>query len=108
MAIDAEFWARRRVLLTGHTGFKGAWLALWLQSLGAQVTGFSAGVPTDPSLYELARIGQGMQSIEGDIRAHEQIAAAVRDVQPEIVLHMAAQSLVRPSFAEPRDTYETN
>ena len=65
------------MLLTGHTGFKGAWLALWLQSLGARVTGFSAKVPTQPSLYELARVAEGMESIVGDVRDHEAVAAAV-------------------------------
>ena len=106
--VDPGFWRGRSVLLTGHTGFKGAWLALWLQSLGARVTGFSAGVPTDPSLYELARVEEGMESIEGDIRDHDAIAAALTRAAPEIVIHMAAQSLVRRSFAEPRETYETN
>ncbi len=103
-----DFWRDRRVLLTGHTGFKGAWLALWLQSLGARVTGFSVDVPTQPSLYELARVADGMESIEGDVRDHEAIAAAVAAAKPEVVVHMAAQSLVRRSFAEPRETYETN
>lgn len=106
--VDGDFWRGRRVLLTGHTGFKGAWLALWLQSLGAQVTGFSHDVPTDPSLYELARVGEGMESIAGDIREHAAIAGAVSKTAPEIVIHMAAQSLVRRSFSEPRETYETN
>jgi CDP-glucose 4,6-dehydratase len=107
-AVDPGFWRGRRVLLTGHTGFKGAWLALWLQSLGASVTGFSAGVPTSPSLYELARIEEGMQSIEGDIRNRASVVAAVRDAAPEVVIHMAAQSLVRRSFLEPWETYQTN
>jgi CDP-glucose 4,6-dehydratase len=106
--VDARFWRDRRVLLTGHTGFKGAWLALWLQSLGARVTGFSKDVPTQPSLYELARVGEGMESIEGDVRDHEATATAVARARPEVVIHMAAQSLVRRSFAEPRETYGTN
>jgi CDP-glucose 4,6-dehydratase len=107
-AIDADFWRDRRVLVTGHTGFKGAWLALWLQALGARVTGFAKDVPTRPSLYELARVGEGMDSLDGDIRDYEQIAAALARAAPEIVIHMAAQSLVRRSFAQPRETYETN
>ncbi len=107
-AVDPGFWRERRVLLTGHTGFKGAWLALWLQSLGARVTGFSLDVPTQPSLYELARVGEGMQSIAGDIRDPRAVAAAVAEAAPEIVIHMAAQSLVRRSFADPGETYETN
>jgi CDP-glucose 4,6-dehydratase len=106
--VDRGFWRERKVLLTGHTGFKGAWAALWLQSLGARVTGFSAGRPSEPSLYQLARVGEGMQSIEGDIRDHEQIGSAVAETAPEVVIHMAAQSLVRPSFVEPRETYEAN
>jgi CDP-glucose 4,6-dehydratase len=106
--VDPPFWSERRVLLTGHTGFKGAWLSLWLQSLGARVTGFANGVPTQPSLYELAKVGEGMESIEGDVRDPEAVAAAVTAAEPEIVIHMAAQSLVRPSFVEPRQTYETN
>ncbi|HEX4435945.1 MAG TPA: CDP-glucose 4,6-dehydratase [Solirubrobacteraceae bacterium] len=106
--VDASFWKGRRVLLTGHTGFKGAWLSLWLQSMGAALTGFSLGVPTEPSLYELGRVGEGMQGIEGDIRDPEAIAGAVEAVRPEVVIHMAAQSLVRRSFAEPVETYATN
>jgi CDP-glucose 4,6-dehydratase len=107
-AVDPAFWRDRRVLLTGHTGFKGAWLSLWLQSLGARVTGFSVDVPTQPSLYELARVQEGMESIEGDVRDPEALAAAMTAASPEIVVHMAAQSLVRRSFLAPRETYETN
>ncbi len=107
-AVDHAFWRERRVLLTGHTGFKGAWLALWLQSLGARVTGFSNGVPSEPSLYELARVSEGMGSVHGDVRDHDAVVSALADAKPEIVIHMAAQSLVRRSFAEPRDTYATN
>jgi CDP-glucose 4,6-dehydratase len=102
------FWRDRRVLLTGHTGFKGAWLSLWLSSLGARVTGLSLGVPTEPSLFELARIGGEMDSLTGDIRDPDAVAQAMASAQPELVIHMAAQSLVRRSFAEPRETYETN
>jgi CDP-glucose 4,6-dehydratase len=106
--VEPSFWNGKRVLLTGHTGFKGAWLALWLQSLGAQVYGFANAVPTEPSLYELASVGEGMQSVHGDIRDPVAIADALAAHTPEIVIHMAAQSLVRRSFAEPRETYETN
>ncbi len=107
-AVSPAFWRDRRVLLTGHTGFKGGWLALWLQQLGARVTGFSLGVPTQPSLYELAHVGEGMTSIEGDVRDFAALAAAVEAVRPEIVIHMAAQSLVRRSLSQPRETYEVN
>ncbi|HYM45164.1 MAG TPA: CDP-glucose 4,6-dehydratase [Solirubrobacteraceae bacterium] len=106
--VNPDFWCGRRVLLTGHTGFKGAWLALWLQALGARLTGFSVGVPTRLSLYELARVHEGVESILGDVRDHRALAAAVQATAPEVVIHMAAQSLVRRSFAAPRETYETN
>jgi len=106
--VDPDFWRDRRVLLTGHTGFKGAWLALWLQSLGARVTGYSAKVPTQPSLYELARVADGVESIKGDVRDSQATAAAVSAAAPEVVIHMAAQALVGRGFTEPRETYETN
>lgn len=106
--VDPDFWRGRRVLLTGHTGFKGSWLALWLQSLGASVTGFALDVPTQPSLYELARVGEGVNSIAGDVRDHAALTAALEQAAPEVVIHMAAQSLVRRSFLEPAHTYATN
>lgn len=106
--VDPGFWAGRRVLLTGHSGFKGAWLALWLQSLGAHVTGFSSGMPTEPSLYDLARVGEGMESIDGDVCDPEALAAVVASSRPEVVVHMAAQALVRRAFDQPRETYATN
>ncbi len=108
LGVDPEFWHGRRVLLTGHTGFKGSWLALWLERLGAEVVGLSMGVPTNPSLFELARVGEGVSSIEADIRDAEAVKRAVADARPEIVIHMAAQSLVRRSFAQPVETYATN
>jgi CDP-glucose 4,6-dehydratase len=108
-SVDPAFWRGLRVLLTGHTGFKGAWLSLWLQTLGAQVTGFSNGIPTEPSLYELADVQSGMSaSIEGDVRNVGALADALAGSDPEVVIHMAAQSLVRRSFAEPVETYATN
>jgi CDP-glucose 4,6-dehydratase len=108
--IPPEFWRDRRVLLTGHTGFKGAWLSLWLQSMGAQVVGFSLGEPpSEPSLYELARVAEGMTgSVLGDIRDAVAIERVLARARPEIVIHMAAQPLVRRAFAAPRETYETN
>jgi CDP-glucose 4,6-dehydratase len=106
---DPDFWDGRRVLLTGHTGFKGAWLSLWLQALGAEVTGFSDGVPTSPSLFALAGVERGLaRHIVGDVRDPAALGAAVADSRPEVVLHLAAQPMVRRSFAEPRLTYETN
>jgi CDP-glucose 4,6-dehydratase len=107
-AVDPSFWRERRVFVTGHSGFKGAWLVLWLEAMGARVTGFSSGLPSEPSLYELAHVADGMESIGGDVRDHEAVAAAVASSEPEIVIHMAAQSLVRRSFAEPYETYATN
>jgi CDP-glucose 4,6-dehydratase len=108
-AVDPGFWRGRRVFLTGHTGFKGAWLALWLQALGARVSGFSLqGAPTQPSLYELTRVGEGMASVAGDVRNFTALADALERSRAEVVVHMAAQSLVRRSYANPRETYEVN
>lgn len=108
MVIDPIFWARRRVLITGHTGFKGAWLTLWLERLGAQVTGFALEPPTNPSLFEVVRVGNGIQSLRGDVRDLGQLTAAVSRAEPEVIIHMAAQSLVRASYADPVGTYATN
>ena len=107
--VEPAFWDGRRVLVTGHTGFKGAWLSMWLQSLGAEVTGLSNGIPTDPALYELARVGEAMKrELKIDVRDFLSVAEGVATSRPEIVIHMAAQSLVRRSFVDPRETYETN
>ena len=105
---DPAFWRGRRVLLTGHTGFKGAWAALWLERLGAVVTGFALAPETTPSLYALAAPWAGQNSVIGDVRDREALHAAVSDADPEIVIHMAAQALVRRGYAEPRATFETN
>jgi CDP-glucose 4,6-dehydratase len=105
---NAGFWSGRRVLITGHTGFKGAWLSLWLTELGAQVSGFARDVPTDPSLYALARVGELVEHVDGDIRDGERVAEALARLRPEIVLHLAAQPLVRRSFRDPVETYATN
>jgi CDP-glucose 4,6-dehydratase len=105
---DARFWAGRRVLVTGHTGFKGAWLSLWLAALGAEVTGFADGVPTDPSLYALAGVNADVQHLEGDVRDTERVAEAVAQARPEVVLHLAAQPMVRRSFRDPVETYAVN
>lgn len=105
---DLAFYNGKRVFVTGHTGFKGAWLCKMLQDAGAQVTGFALEPPTDPSLFEIAGIAKGMVSVIGDVRDMEALAAAFNEAQPEIVLHLAAQPLVRESYRDPRGTYETN
>lgn len=102
------FWSGKRVFLTGHTGFKGSWLCLWLQSLGAEVTGYALEPPTNPSLFEVARVGEGMRSIIADIRDLPTLQQALREAQPEIVIHLAAQPLVRYSYQNPVETYATN
>ena len=96
------------MLITGHTGFKGSWLSLWLQSMGAQVTGFALAPPTNPSLFEVAGIEKGMTSVIGDIRDPVHLRAVFAEHRPEIVIHMAAQPLVRYSYIEPVETYSTN
>lgn len=108
VGVDLAFWRGRRVLLTGHAGFKGSWLCLWLQAMGAEVVGYSNGLPTQPSLHEIARVGEGMVGVEGDIRDLESLAAAMAEHRPEVVLHMAAQPIVRRSFRDPVSTYEIN
>jgi len=108
MVMDVSFWRGRKVFLTGHTGFKGGWLSLWLQSLGADLTGFSLDPPTKPSLFEVANVERGMISIIGDVRDGAALAAAMQHAQPEIVIHMAAQPLVRRSYTDPVETYSTN
>jgi CDP-glucose 4,6-dehydratase len=106
--VDPDFWRGRSVLVTGHTGFKGAWLSLWLQSLGAHVTGLADAVPTTPSLFELARVGDRLADVRADIRDHAAVLDAVAGHAPEVIIHMAAQAFVRRSFLDPRTTYETN
>ena len=106
--MNPAFWANKRVFLTGHTGFKGGWLSLWLQSLGAEVTGFALTPPTNPSLFEVANVAGGMKSIIGDIRDLDALERAMKESNPEIVIHMAAQPLVRYSYVNPVETYATN
>ncbi len=103
-----EFWRGRRVFVTGHTGFKGSWLCLWLHDLGARVTGFALPPPTRPSLFEVARVGGLVNSLIGDVRDLAALTDALRSSRPEIVIHMAAQSLVREFYDQPVETYATN
>ncbi len=102
------FWKDKRVFITGHTGFKGAWLTLWLQKLGAKVTGYSLRPPTQPNLFSLFRLEPLIQHVENDIRDLPGLTAAMQAAEPEIVLHLAAQSLVRHSYETPVETYATN
>ncbi|MEX0268287.1 CDP-glucose 4,6-dehydratase [Leptolyngbyaceae cyanobacterium UHCC 1019] len=106
--MSMEFWSNKKVLITGHTGFKGSWLSLWLQRLGASVIGYSLPAPTQPSLFEVAKIEQEITSIMGDIRDLTELQAVMLDHQPDIVFHMAAQPLVRYSYQNPVETYATN
>lgn len=109
MVIDNSFWAGKRVFLTGHTGFKGGWLALWLQHLGAEVHGYSLNPPTAPSLFETAQVAKALASdIRGDIRDCPAIEGALKQANPEIIFHLAAQPLVRASYREPLETLATN
>jgi CDP-glucose 4,6-dehydratase len=108
MDVTPGFWHGRRVLVTGHTGFKGSWLSLWLASMGAEVTGLSDTIPTHPSLFEHARVGADVRDLRIDVRDAEGVAHAVAEARPEVVLHLAAQPIVRASFVAPRETYEIN
>lgn len=104
----ANFYKGKKVFLTGHTGFKGAWLALWLKRMGAEVRGFSLAA-NEESLFNIVNLSLEIEkSIIGDIKNPQELEKAVKDFQPEIIIHMAAQALVRPSYSDPRETYETN
>jgi len=106
--IDAGFWRGRRVLVTGHTGFKGSWLALWLHALGADVHGFASRPQTTPSLFELTRVDELVPTTTGDVRDLADVEAVMAESRPQVVFHLAAQALVNPSLADPVGTYATN
>ena len=108
LALNADFWRGRQVLITGHTGFKGSWLSLWLERLGANVTGISLEPPTDPSLFEVARVEAGLQDIRLDIRDSSALVMAFKQARPSVVFHLAAQPLVRASYESPLETFSTN
>ncbi|HWO96613.1 MAG TPA: CDP-glucose 4,6-dehydratase [Bacillus sp. (in: firmicutes)] len=106
--INQKFWQGKKVFLTGHTGFKGAWLSLWLTSMGAEVTGYALNPSTNPSLYHLCRLHEMVHSVIGDIRDQNKLNRTLITCKPDIVIHMAAQPLVRDSYLNPVQTYEVN
>ena len=106
--VNPGFWHDRKIFITGHTGFKGSWLTLWLHSLGAEVVGYALAPPSDPNLFEALGLQQNITHIHGDVRDYNSLLSIFRAHKPEIVFHLAAQSLVRLSYSEPRITYETN
>jgi CDP-glucose 4,6-dehydratase len=108
MNINSSFWQSKRVLLTGHTGFKGSWLSLWLQCLGADVVGYALDPLTEPNLFKTAKVAEGMSSIAGDVLNKNSLQSVIAKHHPEVVFHLAAQSLVRESYKNPVETFSTN
>jgi len=108
MEVDMNFWSGKSVFLTGHTGFKGSWLSLWLQSLDAELTGYALKPSTQPNLFEVASVEKGMRSIIGDICDLDNLKKVMKVANPDILIHMAAQPLVRYSYSNPVETYATN
>ncbi len=106
--LDSKFWKNRQVFITGHTGFKGSWLCLWLNSLGADVTGYALEPPTKPSLFNLCKIDGLVNSVIADVRDCNTLTKTMLSAKPQIVIHMAAQPLVRDSYKVPAETYEIN
>ncbi|WP_224981782.1 CDP-glucose 4,6-dehydratase [Geomonas agri] len=106
--IDPIFWKNKKVFVTGHTGFKGSWLCMWLHSLGAEVTGYALAPPTSPALFELCRVGDLVHSVIADVRDYNLLSSALLAASPEVVVHMAAQPLVRDSYLIPVETFSTN
>jgi CDP-glucose 4,6-dehydratase len=107
-SMTKDFYNGKKVFLTGHTGFKGSWLSIWLNKLGADVTGFALEPPTKPSMFELCNIDEKIKSIIGDVRDRNALAEAMYEAQPDIIFHLAAQPLVRLSYENPAETFETN
>lgn len=109
VVVNPDFWRGKRVFLTGHTGFKGGWLSLWLQSMGAEVHGFALMPPTEPNLFTVAEVGNGMaSSVIADIRDADKLCRAMEAAHPEIIFHLAAQPLVRYAYVQPVETYAVN
>ena len=108
LVIEQAFWNGKRVAVTGHTGFKGSWLCHWLKQMGCEVLGYSLNPPSEPNMFEVARVGDGMNHVHGDIRDGDKLKATISDFEPDIIFHMAAQALVRYSYDEPEETFSTN
>ncbi len=108
MEMNPAFWNNKKVLITGHTGFKGAWLTIWLRQLGASVTGYALEPPTEPNLFEMANVEDGINSIRADVRDLDRLCKVVSEGKFDAIFHLAAQSLVRLSYAQPVETYSTN
>ncbi len=108
LALSPSFWNNKRVLITGHTGFKGGWLSIWLERLGAEVAGYALPASTEPSFFSTVHVSDSLRSEFGDIRDLEHLSRFITNLQPEIIIHMAAQSLVRRSYVDPVDTFSTN
>lgn len=106
--LDVNFWRGKKVFVTGHTGFKGSWLVLWLNSMGASVFGYSLPAPTNPNMFELCKLDRDIQSVMGDIRDFEHLLCTIKQIEPEIVFHLAAQPLVLKSYDSPMETYQVN
>jgi CDP-glucose 4,6-dehydratase len=106
--MNQSFWKNKKILITGHTGFKGSWLTVWLKKLGADITGFSKSVPTNPSLFETVNIEKDVKSVVGNIQNYELLKETISKCEPEIIFHMAAQSLVIKSYSNPIETFSTN
>src|SRR5512141_1993795 len=106
--LDRSFWRGRTVFLTGHTGFKGSWLSLWLHQLGATVTGYALDPPTEPNLFDLSGIKSLVHTVIADVRDRNSLMECMAEARPEIVIHMAAQPLVRASYEMPMDTFAVN
>ena len=108
LVVDPSFWSGKRVFLTGHTGFKGGWLAHWLKQMGAQVTGYALEPSSDPALFEVAKIGNGLQQVIADLRDLGELKQAIHHARPAVIFHLAAQPLVRRSYVDPEETFAVN
>ena len=106
--LNRQFWKGRKVFVTGHTGFKGSWLSLWLDSLGAEATGYALDPPTEPCLFSQANVAKAIRSIRGDVRDFDHLKSCIAEIKPEVIIHMAAQSVVRRGYDDPIETYSSN